>query len=78
MKKKEKAENKEPASEELSWSAAEHEYVEKDTTWYLAIAGLTLLLLLIAIWQGKLFFCGLRTYCKYRTRKFRQAPSESV
>jgi hypothetical protein len=54
MKKKERTETSAP--EELSWSAAEHEYTEKDITWYLAIGGLALLLLIIAIWQGNYFF----------------------
>lgn len=46
----------EPASEEISWSAAEHEYVEKDVRWHLAIGGLALALFFIAIWQKNYFF----------------------
>ncbi len=44
----------EPA--ELSWSAAEHEYTEKDAAWYLTVGGLAFLLLVIALWQGNYFF----------------------
>ena len=50
--KKEKKE----APETLSWSAAEHEYAEKNAMWYLVLGGIALLLLIIALWQGNYFF----------------------
>lgn len=56
MKKREKIEKEMQAPEELSWSAAEHEYVEKDVLWYLGLGGIALILLIIAVWQGNYFF----------------------
>lgn len=56
MKEKRKLGSEPQAPEEISWSAAEHEYVEKDIRWYLVVGGLTLFFLIIAIWQGNYFF----------------------
>ncbi|MFH0806225.1 MAG: hypothetical protein V1885_00640 [Candidatus Brennerbacteria bacterium] len=53
---KEKTEKEIHVPKELSWSAAEHEYVEKDVVWYLTIGGLALLLFIIALWQANYFF----------------------
>lgn len=43
-------------TQEISWSAAEHEYVEKDARWYLTIGGFSLLLIIVALWQANYFF----------------------
>lgn len=56
MKEKEKTEKETRAQEELAWSAAEHEHVEKDLRWYLAISAVGLFLLIVAIWQRNYFF----------------------
>lgn len=56
MKKEKREEQETSAPEELSWSAAEHEFVYKNATWYLAVGGLALILVIIALWQSNYFF----------------------
>ncbi|MDP3975276.1 MAG: hypothetical protein Q8P88_03280 [Candidatus Jorgensenbacteria bacterium] len=56
MKKSEKSQEEPRPPEEISWNAAEHEYVKKDIRWYLVVGGLTLFFLILAIWQSNYFF----------------------
>jgi len=41
---------------EISWRAAEYDHVEKGLYWYLAVGGVSLLLLAFALWQKNFFF----------------------
>ena len=41
---------------EVVWRAAEHEYREKDVSWYWGIGTVAVILILIAIWQRNFFF----------------------
>jgi len=43
-------------AEEISWSAAEHGYYEKDLRWYLAVGGVGAVLFILALWQSNYFF----------------------
>ena len=40
----------------VSWRAAEHEYVEKDVSWHWLVGTLTVILMLVALWQKNFFF----------------------
>ncbi|MDI6821215.1 MAG: hypothetical protein QMD65_03535 [Patescibacteria group bacterium] len=58
MKKKEDSpiKNKEEIKKEISWRAAEYDYVKKDISWFWIVGGVATALVLVAIWQGNFFF----------------------
>ena len=41
---------------EISWRAAEHEYVEKDVSWYWIVGTIATVFILLALWQKNFFF----------------------
>ncbi len=41
---------------EVAWRAAEHEYHEKDVSWYWVLGTVAAILILIAVWQRNFFF----------------------
>jgi len=53
---KEGTEKKKGLEKELSWRAAEFEYVEKNLAWYLAVLGVAGVVVLIAFIRGNFFF----------------------
>lgn len=45
-----------PQVREVSWRAAEYEYVEKTILWYMGVGAAALIIALIGLWQGNFFF----------------------
>lgn len=41
---------------EITWRAAEYDHFEKSGGWYFIVGGVSLILLIIALWQGNFFF----------------------
>jgi len=58
MKKKSEEINNEEKlfKNEISWRAAEYDFVPKDVSWYWLVGGVAAALFLIALWQGNFFF----------------------
>lgn len=46
----------EKKEKEITWRAAEYEYVKKDAAWYWMVITLVVVLALIAMWQKNFFF----------------------
>jgi len=46
----------EEKNETLSWRAAEYHFAEKSVFWFGSISGVTIVLMLIALWQKNFFF----------------------
>ena len=49
-------EKQESKKREVTWRAAEHEYVPKDVSWYWLIGTIAAVLILLALWQKNFFF----------------------
>ncbi|MDI6734568.1 MAG: hypothetical protein QMD50_03765 [Patescibacteria group bacterium] len=57
MKKKiEEIKNEKVFKSEISWRAAEYDFIQKDVSWYWIVIGVAAALILIAIWQKNVFF----------------------
>jgi len=56
MPKKAKKEDKKNSGQEISWRAAEYQYVQKDIIWYFIVCLVALLLIVIALFSGNFFF----------------------
>lgn len=42
--------------EDVTWRAAERNYVEKGSDWYFVVVGVAILLVIISLWQKNFFF----------------------
>jgi len=49
-------EPRQPAGREITWRAAEYEYVEKTVLWYIGVGAAAFVLALIGLWQRNFFF----------------------
>ena len=51
-----KEKNEKKNETEITWRAAEYDHFEKSGSWYLIVGGVSLVLLIISLWQGNFFF----------------------